>query len=168
MHDEDMAALYFLGRAPGVSLETLEQRLLSLQQVVNVKVTNEVPDEVVIGVHGTEDLDPHELGDMIEEFVQELQAEAQKPKPTIVLSTPGAGKSWAMRAALAATIAGRYDMIICDDLAADFKLSQFDLPKFEIPEEAYENPEVVKAHLNFEEKQKLKTKGCRSKQRRKW
>jgi len=171
MRDEDMAALYYFGKAVDLDLADLEARLASLPQVEKAAVSQQVHDETIIAVSGCDAIDPNELGDVIEELIQTMQAEKLERKKRIVVL--GAGPV-AMQAALRA-LEGRGDVVICDGKSmpelVDFKappnhqLERYIEALDELP---YEDFDVTSAHLNYEERQKLMTKGCRSKRRRKW
>lgn len=163
--------LYYFGNAIDLDLADLEARLASLPQVESAAVSQQVHDETVIAVSGCDAIDPEELGDVIEELIQTMQAEKLERKKRIVVL--GAGPV-AMQAALRA-LEGRGDVVICDGKSmpelVDFKtppshqLERYIEALDELP---YEDFEITNAHLNYAEKQKLRTKGCRSKRRRKW
>lgn len=166
MRKAELNPLYYFGPAVNLDLEVLEARLVSLPQVAKAAVSQEVHDELVIAVSGHDTVDPEELGNAIEQLIQTMQAEAIKPKkPYIVISgCPGVSKSY-----VEAMLRGRADVIFMDEAEGlptvhDFKAPAVNKVFKDMPIDF----EVAKAHLNYEEKEKLKTKGCRSKRRRKW
>jgi len=167
MRKEELFPLYYFGPAVDLDLADLEARLASLPQVEKAAVSQQVHDELVVTVSGCDAIDPEELGDVIEELIQTMQAEKIERKKRIVVL--GAGPV-AMQAALRA-LEGQGDIVFCDDLVADFKAPpNLQLARYTEAMKAidFRDEEIVKAHLNYEEKQKLMTKGCRSKRRRKW
>jgi len=168
MRKEESFPLYYFGPAVDLDLADLEARLVSLPQVESAAASQQVHDELVMAVKGCDAIDPNELGDAIEELIKTMQAEKQKRKKRIVVL--GAGPV-AMQAALK-SLEGRADIIYaCDDKIAELKAPanlQLDRYIEALDELPFEDFDVTSAHLNYEEKQKLMTKGCRSKRRRKW
>lgn len=122
-------------------LQTLKARLLSLPYVTKAEIVN---GELTVAIDIEQD------GSLCYQDLMDLVS--QLTNPVVVVAGTG-----------------RADLIIGDFEIGDFKSGL--TPYFErsnLNESIDVDFETLSAHKNFEQIQKLKTKGCGSKRRRKW